>query len=608
MPLDCRAKKANSKANYMKRLNLFFSLILFIGGNVASAADKPNILIIFTDDQGYADLACYGNGKNKTPRLDRLAKEGTRFTSFYSQTVCGPSRSALLTGRYPQLSRGWGMPALETTFAELIRKVGYQTACVGKWDVSNRRPILDRMPNAQGFDYYFGPLGANDGGRVKFHENNEEAGTTGDMGSLIRLYTDKSIDYLENRRDPKKPFVLYLAHTMMHTIIDASPKFRGKSAGGLYGDVVEEFDHETGRLLDKLDELGLSDDTLVIYTSDNGPWNQPKYYERKKGHPEGSIFWGESGPLRNGKGSPYEGGYRAACIARWPGKVPSGRESDAVWATIDFLPTFARLAGFKVPSDRPIDGIDQTSLLLGESEKGRESFYFDNAGLRMGKWKYLRPNAHFYGYAVEDDREPVDELYDLDADLGETINLAAKHPDIVARLKQATENIMGRKPGPPAGISLSVNKLKGRIPLKAKSSYTPESSPVVRGRELTITATVNSKSADGVIIAQGGSLVGYSLYLRDGRFIFGVRVNKKLEELRSEPVVTGKAVKVEAHLGKDGRRTLVVDGVKVSADGPKLDPQPATGLSTGEDQGPNVGNYKSEKFRGTIRDLVLEVR
>ena len=182
------------------------------------APAKPNILIIFTDDQGYADLACYGNTKNKTPRLDQLAREGTRFTSFYTQTVCGPSRSALLTGRQPIRSGGWGMPAEEITWAELIRKADYQTACIGKWDVSDRKPIIPRMPNAQGFDYFYGALGANDAGVVHLHENNEPAGSTRDMGGLIKLYTDKSIDYLKNKRDPDKPFVLYLAHTMMHMV------------------------------------------------------------------------------------------------------------------------------------------------------------------------------------------------------------------------------------------------------------------------------------------------------------------------------------------------------------------------------------------------------
>ncbi|MFP6892625.1 MAG: sulfatase-like hydrolase/transferase, partial [Opitutales bacterium] len=412
----------------MKRRHTFLKLLLLTLIVQSSTADRPNILIIFTDDQGYGDLACYGNPKTKTPRLDQLAKEGTRFTSFYTQTVCGPSRSALLTGRYPCRSKGWGMPASEVTFGELMREVGYQTACIGKWDVSNRKAIIDRMPNAQGFDYYFGPLGANDGGGVKFHENNEAVGTSRDMGELITLYTDKSIEYLKKKRDPKKPFVLYLAHTMMHTIIGASDRFRGKSKGDLYGDVVEEFDYETGRLLDALDELGLSKNTLVIYTSDNGPWNQDKYTKRKKGHPPGSIFWGESGPLRNGKGSCYEGGYRLPCIVRWPGKVPAGRDSDAIFATIDFMPTFSKLAGFKVPDDRTIDGIDQTKLLLGKTEKGREYFYFNQAGVRRGKWKYLKANAHFHGYAVEDGRKKKEELYDLEADLGETTNLADKHP------------------------------------------------------------------------------------------------------------------------------------------------------------------------------------
>lgn len=593
----------------------YWILTLIVTGiAVVSLAERPlrpNIVIIFTDDQGYADLACYGNTENKTPRLDQLAAEGTRFTSFYTQTVCGPSRSALLTGRYPQLSKGWSMPAHETTWATLIREVGYETACIGKWDVSNRKPIIDRMPNAQGFDYYFGALGANDGGRVTFHENNEAAGATDDMGSLIRLFTDKSIDFLENKRDKSKPFVLYLAHTMMHTIIDASPRFRGKSEGGLYGDVVEEFDFETGRLMDKLDELKLSDNTLVIYTSDNGPWNQPKYYEKKKGHPEGSIFWGESGPLRNGKGSCYEGGYRAACIVRWPGNVPAGNVSDTMWATIDFMPTFANLAGFEVPADRLIDGMDQTSLLLGETEKGRETFYFNNAGIRKGKWKYLLPNAHFHGYAVEDDREKVEELYDLEADLGEQNNLASQHPDIVEQLKAELETIRNRKDtlvSPPAPEPVGGPKLEGRIELNKGDVYSFERSPEVVGKDITISVNITPRAADGVVIAQGGTLVGYSLYLRKGRVFFGVRVKNKLEELDGGEFELESPLKIEAKLGKDGARSLSVNGEAVSAGGPALNPQPKMGLSVGEDQGPNVGVYAKEEFKGSIHHLVLDIK
>jgi arylsulfatase A-like enzyme len=435
----------NSKLSASLRLcvSLFLAFLGVAGGAVADAISaRPNILIIFTDDQGYADLGCTGSKTNKTPRMDQLAKEGTRFTNFYAQSVCGPSRSALLTGRYPLRSQGWSMPASEITWAERITAVGYQTACIGKWDVSNRKPIIERMPLAQGFDYYFGTLGANDGGRVAFHENNEPAGDTSDMGSLTRLYTDKAIDFLKNKRDESKPFVLYVAHTMMHTIIDASPRFRGTSEGSLYGDVVEEFDFETGRLLDVVDELGLRENTLVIYTTDNGPWNQPAYYEKKKGHPEGSVFWGDAGPLRAGKGSCYEGGYRVPCIVRWPGKVPAGSVSDTIFATIDFMPTFANLAGFKVPDDRVIDGVNQTELLLGKSVEGaRDNFvYLDNA-VRQGKWKYLRAEHKVPGYAQDRERKRVEELYDLKADIGEKDNLAETFPDKVRELRKLLEDI-----------------------------------------------------------------------------------------------------------------------------------------------------------------------
>ncbi len=591
-------------------LSTLLAFTAFPAVNAQTDPPRPNILIIFTDDQGYGDLGCYGNTKNKTPRLDKLAREGMLFTSFYSQTVCGPSRSALLTGRYPCRSKGWSMPAHETTFAELMREIGYQTVCIGKWDVSNRKAIIDRMPNAQGFGYFFGALGANDNGTVKFHENNDAAGSTQDMGSLTRLYTDKAIDFLENRREPDKPFILYVAHTMMHTIIDASDRFRGRSAGGLYGDVVEEFDYETGRLLDKLDELELSKNTLIIYTSDNGPWNQDKYTKNKKGHPEGSIFWGEAGPLRNGKGSCYEGGYRLPCIVRWPGKVPAGEVSDAIFATIDFMPTFANLAGFEVPDDRIIDGIDQTDLLLGKRDKGRDDFYFNNAGIRIGKWKYLTAKAHFHGYAREDDRPLAEELYDLESDLGEATNLADRHPEVLQELRNRYETIRNQpaKLKAPSDMTPAAEKLKGTIELEQGNRFAPEVSPDVAGKDLRISATIKSDSPNGVVVAQGGSLVGYSLYLRGGRVIFGVKVETELRELTVGDSVTGKEVSVVATLWKDGARSLSVDGKQVHATGPALAPQPQLGLSAGHDQGDPVGRYKKGQFKGTIKDLVLEIR
>jgi len=431
----------------MKRRRFLRSLCLAGAASVAGAAmtsrlraaaqkpKRPNFLIVFTDDQGYGDLGCFGSETIRSPRLDRLATEGTRFTSFYAQPVCGPSRSALLTGRYPVRSGGWSMPADEVTFAELLRKVGYTTGCIGKWDVSNRKAIVPRMPNAQGFDYYWGTLGANDSGRVTFHHNNEVDGKTDDMASLTRRYTDKAVGFLERNKD--KPFCLYVAHTMVHSVIDASEQFKGKSKGGLYGDTVEELDYHCGRLLDKLDALGLRDNTLVIFTSDNGPWCNMQENLRKK-H-KGAVAWGSSGPLRGAKGSTYEGGVRVPCIVRWPGHVPAGRESGAIFATVDIMPTFATLAGYPAPTDRFIDGVDQTDLLLGKSKEGaRKDFYYfcmnELQGVRKGKWKLLMAERKKYRGFVKERGAGQVELYDLEADVGETTNLAERHPEVTREM------------------------------------------------------------------------------------------------------------------------------------------------------------------------------
>ena len=433
-------------------LKIFITIVGLIGLSTGVLAQqKPNVVVIFTDDQGYADLGCFGSQENQTPVLDQLAKEGTRFTSFYAQPVCGPSRSALLTGRYPVRSKGWSMPASEITFAEILKENGYQTACIGKWDVSNRKAIIDRMPNAQGFDYYFGALGANDNAKSTLYRNNNLDRRTDDMAGITRLYTEEAIDYLVNQRDPQKPFLLYLAHTMMHTIIDASPKFKSDTGDNLYRAVVEEFDYETGRLLKTIDKLGLKENTLVIYTTDNGPWNQPKYYEMKKGHPKNSIFWGDAGPLRDGKGSIYEGGIRVPCIMRWPGKISAGKTNDGLMATLDLLPTFAALARVKVPDNRIIDGVNQLDFLLGNSPSARTSYIY-NPGLasvqtrilqgnaiREGDWKLISPLK--VGVFLEDGGSGDWELYNLKEDIGESDNLATKYPRRVKRLKALLKSI-----------------------------------------------------------------------------------------------------------------------------------------------------------------------
>ncbi len=441
---------------------------LCVGTLTAEDAIRPNIVVIFTDDQGYGDLSCYGAQNFQTPRLDALAEQGTRFTNFYAQVVCGPSRSALLTGRYPNRSLGWSMPSSEITVAELLREQGYATACIGKWDVSNRAAIEDRVPNAQGFDYYFGTLGANDNGRVVLHENQQQIDETDNMAGLTRLYTDKSIDFL--KQNQQRPFLLYLAHTMVHSVIDVSPEFKGTSNGGLYGDVIQELDHHCGRLLDTLDELGLRDNTLVIFTSDNGPWNNLRDVLEKKHH--GQVAWGSSGPLREGKGSTYEGGLRVPCLVRWPGKVPAGHVSDAMFATIDFLPTFAALGGCNVPDDRVIDGVDQSDMLLGKNDASARNDYFyfcknELHAVRKGNYKLmLADRRQHYNYVKDKGSDDV-ELYDLAADIGERRNLAAEKPEIVRELLLHATSISMPDARPDDRIALAADRKRTINELKS---------------------------------------------------------------------------------------------------------------------------------------------
>ena len=410
------------------------------GALAATPSEKPNIVIIFTDDQGWGDLGCYGSKTILTPRIDRLADQGMRFLDFYSQTVCGPARSALLTGRYPEYSRGWDMPGDEVTIGELLKSVGYTTGCIGKWDVSNRKDIKGRIPNDQGFDHFWGTLGANDPGRVKLYDNCKFIGEDRNLATLTQRYTDKGIQFI--RENKNKPFFLYLCHTMPHTIIDASPDFKGRSKAGLYGDVIEEIDFHTGRIIDLLDELGLTEKTLVIFTSDNGPWCNYKGVLKRK-H-KGAVAWGSPGPFRGAKGSVYEGGPRVPCIVQWPKKVPAGITSRAIFATIDFLPTFARLAGYRIPDDRVIHGVDQTGLLFGKDPKGKRTTYFfsevqrsnDRTGVRRGRWKLLLPGKQIKKHRfLKDFGSGQVELFDLEADIGEKKNLAEKYPEIVEELR-----------------------------------------------------------------------------------------------------------------------------------------------------------------------------
>jgi len=403
--------------------------------------DKPNFIIIFTDDHGYNDLGCFGSETIETPRIDKMASEGIKMTSFYAQPVCGPSRGALLTGRYPlRIGGGWLTRSDEITIAEMMKDEGYATACIGKWDISQRKYQEGLVPNDQGFDYYFGTLGANDRGKVIIYRNRDSLYLTEDMSSLTKMYTDEALEFIKKKKN--EPFFLYLAHTMTHVVMDASAQFKGKSRGELYGDVVEEIDWNVGRIMDLLTELRLDKNTYVFFFSDNGPWSNKEEFYRKT---HGSKATGNAYPLRSAKGSPYEGGFRVPCVFWAPGNIPAGKVCNGMMATLDIFPTIARLAGGVVSGDRVMDGYDQSDLILGRTEvSARDIFYYHVKGelqaVRKGKWKLVLPGTTMrYVYVLDPERE-APELYDLEYDISEQHNLADKYPDILKEMMDLAKN------------------------------------------------------------------------------------------------------------------------------------------------------------------------
>lgn len=401
----------------------------------------PNFIIIFCDDLGYSDIGCFGSKLHRTPRIDRMAKEGTKFTSFYvTSGVCSPSRSSLMTGCYPrrvnlhQDDRGaWvlfprgnrGLHPDEVTIAEVLKDANYATAIIGKWHLGDQPRFL---PTRQGFDSYFGIPYSNDMGHdsrkkpyryppLPLLRDEQVIEQEPDQRLITQRYTEEAVKFIEANRD--KPFFLYLPHTMPHWPQYASERFAGKSKNGKWGDAVEEIDWSTGVLLDKLNELGIDGRTLVIFTSDNGGATQ---------------HGARNQPLKGGKGSTFEGGQRVCNVMRWPGKIPANRTCDELVTSMDILPTFARLAGASPPADRVIDGRDISAILLGKpgAESPHEAFYYyfkDRLEcVRSGKWK-LRV-AQVRGGRDAD----LPQLFDLEADIGETRDVSAEHPEVVKRL------------------------------------------------------------------------------------------------------------------------------------------------------------------------------
>ncbi len=432
------------------------------GGQPAAAQarrqGKPNIVVIFCDDQGYADVGCFGAQGFSTPNLDRMAAEGVRFTDFHAATaVCSASRAALLTGCYPErvsilgaLFPGapTGINSDELLLSEMLKEQGYATACFGKWHLGDTPEFL---PTSHGFDHFFGLPYSNDmwpnhpqfGDQftpLPLLEGVKTIAWLEDQSLLTTWYADRSVEFI--RRNADKPFFLYLANSMPHVPLFVSDKFRGTQPQGLYGDVIAEIDWSVGRVLNELKEQGLDENTLVIFTSDNGPWLS--YGDHA----------GSAAPFREGKGTMFEGGMREPCIMRWPGRIEPGTVCDQLATTMDVMPTVAALTGGRLP-DHPIDGHDIWPLISGQggAETPWDAFYCYYMGelqaVRTPRWKLHFPHR----YRTLDGRPggtggiPVEysyketglELYDMASDKEETTDVAARHPEVVKKLQAIGE-------------------------------------------------------------------------------------------------------------------------------------------------------------------------
>ncbi|HDL18873.1 MAG TPA: arylsulfatase [Bacteroidetes bacterium] len=461
-----------TRREFLKIVGVGASSLALSGGAGLLSCQKgnekpPNIVIIFIDDQGYADVGAFGAKGFSTPNIDRMAAEGIKFTDFcVSEAVCSASRASLLTGCYSERVgiRGAlgpnsriGLNPEEETIAEILKKRGYATGIFGKWHLGDNKKFL---PLQQGFDEYLGLPYSNDmwpvwydgkpatkGRKSKYpplplidgNEKVAEIKTLDDQATLTTRYTERAVQFIEKNKD--RPFFLYVPHSMVHVPLGVSKKFRGKSEQGMYGDVCMEVDWSVGEILAVLKKNGLAENTLVIYTSDNGPW-------LNFGNHAGSAY-----PLREGKGTMWEGGVREPCIMRWPGHIPANTVCDKMAATIDILPTVAAITGAPLP-EKKIDGMNILPLMegkIGANPRNEYLYYYGGElrAVRRGKWKLFFPHKSRSYVGVEPGHDGFPgpyatlqvglELYNLENDIGEKNNIAAQHPGVVARLKKSAQ-------------------------------------------------------------------------------------------------------------------------------------------------------------------------
>jgi arylsulfatase A len=427
----------------------------------AEKADPPNIVILFCDDLGYGDIGCFGSPTIKTPNLDLMASEGQKWTSFYvAAPICTSSRAGLLTGRYPIRNgmtsathavlfpnSGGGLDESELTIAELVKQKNYATAAIGKWHLGH---LPQYLPRKQGFDSYFGVPYSNDMDATaearEYHqrsrtepnfqpphtwwnvpliENETVIERPADQRTLSKRYADRAIEFI--KQEKQRPFLLYVAFSMPHIPLLASDDFKGKSKRGLYGDVVEEIDHHIGLILDTLRNEGLSQNTLVLFTSDNGPWLSF------------NAQGGSAGPLRAGKGTTFEGGQRVPAIFWMPGKIKPGSVVNEIGSSLDMMATISSLTDAQMPGDRVFDSCDLTDALFGNGPSPRENFFYWTRGelhaVRSGPWKMHVRQRKPVNYGQWYDLESP-ELFNVETDVGETQNVAKDHPDLIAKLTE----------------------------------------------------------------------------------------------------------------------------------------------------------------------------
>ncbi|HEX3147521.1 MAG TPA: sulfatase [Gemmataceae bacterium] len=618
---------------------VLLTLCLFSPAN-AVGETKPNIVIIFIDDLGYADIGPFGATKQKTPNLDRMAAEGMKLTNFYAAPVCSVSRAQMMTGCYgvrvsvPGVYGPGGGPGLnpkEFTIARRLKEYGYATQCVGKWHLGDQPEFL---PTKHGFDHYLGIPYSNDMQRkAKATGQNvvplvrddkvQELLTDEQQDKIVERYTEEAVGFIKANKD--KPFFLYLPHSAVHVPIHPGEKFRGKSNNGRYGDWVEEVDWSVGQVMDTLRDLKLAERTFVLFTSDNGPW-------LVKGADAGSAL-----PLRGGKASTWEGGMREPTLAWWPGKIAAKSVSDVVAGTIDVLPTCITIAGGKVPAVPVIDGRDLSPVLFGTSkESPREAQYYflgyNLQAVRQGPWKLaIVPQLDPAQKDTAEASKTNPRLYNLVDDIGETTNVADQHPEIVAKLTvlatKMNDEIGGQNPKSrrPAGIVANPKglypfeepKVKAKEPVKpaALESLKPgdavpsAAGPQIGGKPFTLSCQVETDLRDTVIVAHGGTTYGYALHLKDGHVVFSVRTGlNEVTDIQSE--LTKGPVKIIASLMKDGAMTLKVGelaAVVGKAPG-VISKQPGENFCVGHDNGEPVAKYsKVQPFVGKIADLKVNI-